>query len=211
MKHRMRGEEQLVTRSMIRRMRIPEIHWSASLGSIDPAFSGAYVEAITRYITRIREMVLKGVGLLLHGPHGSGKTALAALVLLGVRALKGDGLFLEAGEVTQTAFGSMFDDETTMLEQARQVEMLVIDDYGADHWSEFGARTIENLVRHRVANLKPLIVTTNLQMPSFAHRVGKGVMELLKAHTVPMLVEGLQWRKERQTELHSLAGELGLV
>lgn len=211
MKTRIRETAELsVGPAMLRRMGIPEIHFEAALSKIGDE-GRTHRDAIKHYITNMREYVQRGVGLILHGMHGTGKTAIATILLRECRARKGDGLLMDASQVTETAFGELFDHETTLAEQARQVEILAIDDYGAEHWSPFGARQMEQLVRHRCANLKPLVLTTNLSLMEFAAKIGAPVMALLRAHTIPVKVEGIQWRAGRVSALLEEAKKMGLV
>jgi len=101
-------------------------------------------------------------GLVLHGATGRGKTRLAYLL---VRRLVLDGRSVSAFDPLSFAhrvgetFGE-YQGERFIREQQR-VDVLMLDDLGKAKLTERAEAELFGLVEHRIANLKPLIVTTN--------------------------------------------------
>ena len=101
-------------------------------------------------------------GLVLHGATGRGKTRLAYML---VRRLVLDGRSVSAFDPLSFAhrvgetFGE-YQGERFIREQQR-VDVLMLDDLGKAKLTERAEAELFGLVEHRIANLKPLIVTTN--------------------------------------------------
>lgn len=101
-------------------------------------------------------------GLVLYGATGRGKTRLAYML---VRRLVLDGRSVSAFDPLSFAhrvgetFGE-YQGERFIREQQR-VDVLMLDDLGKAKLTERAEAELFGLVEHRIANLKPLIVTTN--------------------------------------------------
>ena len=101
-------------------------------------------------------------GLVLHGATGRGKTRLAYML---VRRLVLDGRSVSAFDSLSFAhrvgetFGE-YQGERFIREQ-QKVDVLMLDDLGKAKLTERAEAELFGLVEHRIANLKPLIVTTN--------------------------------------------------
>jgi len=143
----------------------------------------AVMEVATNYLDRADSFISNGVGLILFGNKGSGKTGLASLILKGVLARGYDGYF--------TTFNALLDiftsgwrdaeDKAWFHRRIKNAGVLVIDDPG----KETRGRTaipealLDEVIRHRVSALRPTIVTTNLDMKGFGEKYGEYVMSLL--------------------------------
>ena len=101
-------------------------------------------------------------GLVLHGATGKGKTRLAYLL---VKRLVLEGRTVSAFDPLSFAhrvgetFGE-YQGERFIRDQQR-VDVLMLDDLGKAKLTERAEAELFGLVEHRIANLKPLIVTTN--------------------------------------------------
>jgi len=82
----------------------------------------------------------------------------------------------------------------TILKFTQNVHLLILDDFGAQHETEWAASKLEQIVDYRYINKKPLIATTNLalnRLPArIADRLGEGVLVQLT---------GESFRKQKKT------------
>lgn len=156
--HRMR-----LTQSHIERMRIPRRFWDATFDQIAEVVR----PKIDVYLRQLDDKLDRGEGLLLWGSNGVGKTSTAILVGLEVRRRGASVLFITAEGIRQAVLErEQFDEDQTIIERARAVDFLILDDLGKEHPGETGftERLFENLFRERSAAQRTTFVTTNLPM-----------------------------------------------
>ena len=191
-----------LTEADMQRMRIPQRHWGASFGEIsdDPK------ETVGKYLDQLDKFLSKGVGLLLWGDNGRGKTAAAAVVAKEARRRGKKVLFVEAADLKRAVIEKVaFDEESTVWERARTVDLLVLDDLGkgAQDSTGFGARILDELVRYRNARLCATLVTTNMsprgeQMES---ELKRSTLHTFKECMVPGKFTGRDRREDAKSEL----------
>lgn len=176
--HRMR-----LTQAHVEGMRIPRRFWDVSFDQINEEIR----PKIDVYLRNLDDKLDRGEGLLLWGNNGVGKTSVAVLIALEVRRRGASVLFTTAEGLRSSVLeGTMFDDEQTVIERARAVDFLVLDDLGKEHPGETGftERLFENLFRERSAARRTTFVTTNLPM-----RPGDGGGKALTNVYIPSMIE----------------------
>jgi len=108
---------------------------------------------------------MQGVGLVLYGGLGAGKTALACTVANVAMAHYRSSMFVYVPrwlEAIKDSFGggpSMTDFNQMML----NCDLLILDDCNVPGASNFDSEKLEIMVRERSAKRRPYIITTNLQ------------------------------------------------
>lgn len=194
-----------LTESNLVRMRIPRLFWEASVDKVTVDDPGKTV--LLKYIENINEVMGNGVGMLLFGPNGSGKTAAAVLVAKEACRWGWTVLFVRAAELlSYEAKKMIFEEETktTLWERAKAVNLLVIDDLGKE--SE-GANSrevldLEEFLRERISQRRVTICTTNLATtpgPESVHEKYKpSLLHLMKEAIVPVRFKGVDHREEKQ-------------
>jgi len=181
----------------LERMNLPEDLWYSKvervLESVRPA--------IARYLWKTPQMVQEGIGLLIFGPKGSGKSAVASLVAKEARSRGYTVLFVKIWELREMLRSRMFfDDTTTILGRAREVDVLVLDDLRESDAAEkfFGLSEIEALVGYRGSKRKITVLTTSLAPGvSTLRRIG----DAGKSCMVPFPLKGPDMHEKRQREL----------
>lgn len=116
-------------------------------------------------------------GLLFSGPVGAGKTFLAsavanALVTGGVRVLfvvVPDLLDEIKGTYNQ---GSRYT-ELELLDAARGVEVLILDDLGAHNYTPWTVNKLYSILNYRLNEQLPTIITTNLSLEELEEYLGE--------------------------------------
>ena len=81
----------------------------------------------------------------------------------------------------------------TILKFTRNVHLLILDDFGAQHETEWAASKLEQIVDYRYINKKPLIATTNLALNRLPARIADRLTEGMLVH-----LAGESFRKQRK-------------
>jgi len=181
---------------------IPEEYWKARFEDND-AKKCAYYREISLYIEAIVRNLHDGVGLLLWGPMGHGKTHLACSVLKKGIAHNAYGLYVEASQVAKAVIEKtpgLFEGQT-LQERLETVDLLVIDDLGSEHTSTFDKRCVENLMRFRVTRKKSTVLTTNLTLEELGTVYGRGLATVLREKVYPVKVVSHDWREDKALAL----------
>ncbi|MFX4260660.1 ATP-binding protein [Pelotomaculum propionicicum] len=119
-------------------------------------------------------------GLLFAGMVGSGKTHLACSI---ANALIKHGrlvLFVEVSDLLDRIRstydpGRSPDDlsEFQLLDTARQVPLLILDDLGAHNYTEWTKNKIYSIINYRLNQRLPVIVTTNIKLDDITEYLGE--------------------------------------
>jgi len=136
-------------------------------------------------------------GLVLHGPHGVGKTHLAVGILKAVIRQKGArAFFFETREllrlVRDTYNRSTEETEMEVLRPVLEADVLVLDDLGAERTSEWVQETLGLVVNTRYNTRRPTIFTSNL-VESPDNTDPRSFIFQLGARTRSRLLEMCDW------------------
>ena len=180
---------------------IPENYWKATLRDFPDGYLG--LRPCLTYCEKLVENLQEGFGLMLMGAMGHGKTHAAVSILKKALAHNAYGLFLEVSRITEarirrTAFDG--DTDQTLMQRAEKVDILVLDDLGCEHSSDFAHQTIEALVRGRIFRNKSILITTNMTK-NLKDLYGPGTISALHEKVYPLKFEGQDWRSKKAEEL----------
>ncbi len=141
--------------------------------SLDGFEGGDKVTAFCREY--VRDLVLGCAGnVLLTGGCGAGKTHLSAAILRQAicEGFKGTALFTTAPELLlgiREAFSVKTEvNEREVIDKYSGVDLLVLDDFGAEKQSAWAVTTLYLIIDRRLRDMKPTIVTTNLSLEDIA-------------------------------------------
>ena len=144
----------------------------------------AVTTAVRRYVTRIEENIDAGRGLWFFGSVGTGKTTLAMLVsrhaLEAGRSVAIYSLPRLLAEIRTT-----FDDPTQrsyvdLLDRLSAVDLLHIDDVGAEKTSEWVLEQLYAIVNSRYEDERSMIITTNLERDELAGQITERTVSRLE-------------------------------
>lgn len=157
-----------------------------------------------RYADNFAEMKERGKGLLLYGDCGVGKTYAAACI---VNALVDSGVpcLMTSFSRVLNALWSV-EDKQAYIDSLNQVDLLVIDDLGAERQSEYVAEQVFNIIDTRSRAKLPMIVTTNLTLREMTTpSANKRIYERILGRCHPVEVTG---ENRRRQELKDDFGEM---
>lgn len=148
-----------------RRSGLPELYWNARLDCVPERVR----PVIARYVAHLGEMMKRPAGLLLTGPSGVGKTSIAAIILKAARAQIPKGYtayFTSCWELREAIKNrSSYDEEQTVLDRVREVDLLILDGLRADDAKDpyhLTPRVMEEIILTRGAQRRPTLLTTSL-------------------------------------------------
>ena len=146
--------------------------------------AGSVVEAVREYVDDLEDRIGKGRGLWIEGSVGTGKTTLAMLVsrraieagftaaiyslprLLARIRRTYDG---DAGQLSYLQF----------FERLTSVDLLQIDDLGAEKRSDWVLEQLYAIVDERYATNRSIVVTTNLDVNQLEEQIGERTVSRL--------------------------------
>ncbi|MGI5902369.1 MAG: ATP-binding protein [Desulfitobacteriia bacterium] len=117
------------------------------------------------------------IGLLFSGPVGCGKTFLAAAIANDLLAKNRRILFLIVPDLldelraTYSAYSETR--EADLLDIARNVPILILDDLGAHNYTEWTRNRIYSILNFRMNEQLPTIITTNLDFSEIEQYLGE--------------------------------------
>jgi DNA replication protein DnaC len=181
-------------------MRIPRRFWETSVDRIPESAH----DRVFGYCKAMGRMLDDGVGYLFWGPNGVGKTSAAVFLAMEARRHGAPVLFVNAESLRSGVLEKQaFRDDVTLIDRARTVDVLVIDDLGKEHPGQTGftERLFENLFRERSAARKTTFVTTNMSIEKLRERYKPSMLEVMKETCYPVQVEGPSQRDDAPGEI----------
>lgn len=193
-----RDQRLSVSHANLIRSLIPDSFWDVSLEAIPDGI--AYKEIIRKYIENLDDHVRDGVGLVLAGPHGSGKTSAAVIIAKEVLARGGSCRFVTEDKLVGAVINKEREDEDWTFERrVRETMMLVLDDLGMVPLSG-GANIVERVMNERLQYARPTIITMNLGPGEFDSRY-PALSERIKGRMLWVACSGINWREELEKTL----------
>ena len=124
-----------------------------------------------------------GQGLVIEGPTGSGKTHLAAAITHELLDKGVEVIFQSVPDLLLRIRGSYNRNaeftEEQIIRRLVDIELLVLDDLGAEKMTDWTETTIYNLIDQRYRHERPVIITTNLNLSEIGDRIGPRTMDRL--------------------------------
>jgi DNA replication protein DnaC len=169
--------------------------------------------AMKNYADNFAEFKKSGIGLLLFGTVGTGKTFYAACIA--------NELIDKGYTVLMTNFARLinqlqgkFEGRQEYIDSLNDYSLLIIDDLGAERSSEYMQETVFNIIDARYRAGLPFIITTNLTLEEIANTEAiayKRIYDRILERCYPVEVEGQSRRKGNfRTNMMDIGKKLGL-
>ncbi len=190
-----------ITENISNRMKIPKKYRHATLENFKPYKEYGHDEILKRIKRYILSNEYKeGKGLIFIGPPGIGKTHLAVSILKEFFLKRNIvGLFRDTRtllfDLKSTFDGSGSSRE--LLQEVLSAPILVLDDLGSERLSDWARDILHYILIHRYNELKPIIITTNLEIDidtqeneSLETRMGKPIVSRISEICEPIYMTG---------------------
>lgn len=136
-------------------------------------------------------------GLLLKGSYGTGKTHLAVSILRETAEAGIPGMFVVVPDLIAKMLAS-FDAKDgkagALVETAKSVPLLVLDDLGAEKPKPWVVELVYVLINHRYEHMLPTIITTNYDGKQLDAVFGRRIVSRLTEMTVPVNIWAEDYR-----------------
>lgn len=170
LKEQKRQEEEAVRQtriSMCRYGAFPEPameHWTFDA---DDKNNSELTDLARRYAENFNKIHSEGMGLLLYGTVGTGKTFISACIANAVIDQEYSVLVTSFPRLCNKLFST--NDKQSYLDSLNGYDLLVIDDLGVERDTEYMGELVQSIVDSRYRARKPIIVTTNLTGDELKH------------------------------------------
>jgi len=133
----------------------------------------AAFEAAKEFVERCAKDI-HGLGLLFIGPVGAGKTFLAAAIANALMERDQQVLFLVVPDLLDQlrATYKTEDNELDLLDSAREIPILILDDLGAHNYTDWTRNRLYSIINYRLNEQLPTIITSNLTLDEMEEYLG---------------------------------------
>lgn len=178
---------------------------------LDQGYNPELMGKARRYAENWEQMYGKGMGLLIWGDVGTGKSFAAGCI---ANALLDRGISVMMTNFSRilNALSSLqWGDRNQYIDNLNQYSLLIIDDLGIERGTEYVLEQVYSIIDSRYRSGKPLIITTNLSLKEMKEpcnvtyaRIYDRVLE----RCVPVHVTGQNIREQKSAENIRTAREM---
>ena len=165
-----------------------------------------------KYSDNFKKAKENGLGLLIHGSPGNGKSYLSFAIAnkllqkqIPVICISINGL-LERIRETYSKWGK--EGEAEILKSLGNADLVVLDDLGTEQSTDWSVTKVYNIIDSRYRNKLPLIVTTNHSLDDLREMYGERTVDRLLEMCTPIQNNGPSIRKEKAKENTKLLKEI---
>jgi DNA replication protein DnaC len=190
--------------------RYREISFEQLEGSSLSAFS-TEVLLVRSFVSRIAQNVDEGNSMWIMGDIGTGKTALAMLVSKAALQAGKTVAIYSLPRLLSLIRESIEHDEGVVgfLERLSAVDLLHIDDVGAENRTDWALEQLYTIVNTRYEERRSIVLTTNLKHDELAEQVGERIVsrlvEMCGDTVVPLYGEDRRRQRPEEASARALA------
>lgn len=190
----------------LERMRLPKRCWDTTVSKFQA--SDASMKQLKRYAATMRQQRRNGVGFMLLGNNGVGKTCIAAHYAKVFRSHGQSVMFVRAGELIESSQRKVLvmAGDYDMWEFAKLCDVLVIDDLGKEHRPSSGysaglaERKLEDLLRARYDRRGVTLITTNMTSKALVETYKQSTMSIMQSMMIKLKIQGEDLRSSSMKE-----------
>ena len=152
--------------------------------------------SLKQYAEQFKQFRADGMGLLLHGPVGTGKTFFAACVANAVVSMGYKARMTNFEQIEKTLWDT--EQKAQYMQDLMRYDLLVLDDLGTERKSEYMQEIVYNVIDGRYRAGLPVIITTNLTQDEITKTDDIGysrIYDRILERCLPVKVEGKSRRR----------------
>ena len=160
--------------------------------------SNPYMKYAKQYVEHWGEVKKRGMGMLLWGDVGTGKSYMAACIANALLEREKKVLMTNFTAISNGVFAAM--DKNDYIESVCAYDLLILDDLGSERNSGFVVENVFSVLDRRVCSGKPMIITTNLTIKEMRETQNldyKRIYDRVLGSCQPVCIKGESHRRER--------------
>jgi len=157
------------------------------------------ITTINTYLNK--ELYRKGYGIYFYGSAGSGKTHLSFAILNEINQktdLYSFAIYVPEFIQKIRDYYSQGETEFNPVYEIAKIPVLLVDDLGAERYTEWVQEQIVQLLDFRYRNKLSTIITSNLKLTDLKEKVGERIYSRVVGLSKPVLVLNDDYRKREQ-------------
>ena len=163
------------------------------------------------YAEKWEDFSREGIGLLLFGNVGTGKSYAAGCIANALIDRMVPVLYISISDVVNRMQGNFGVDRDSYLKQLMRPDLLILDDLGAERNTSYGKERVFDVVNRRLLSHKPMIITTNIALSAMQKATDlddRRIYDRILEVCVPILFDGKNFRKGNAAENLKKAAQL---
>ena len=152
------------------------------------------------YLENHANFVSRGIGLLLHGDVGTGKTMAATLLLKDLVKRRYNCFATTFSSMVEMFTAGWYSPEERSYFESKIVrsDVLLLDDLGKEQRTKtkLSESTFDHVLRQRVQSGRPTLLTTNMTKGELSEGYGKAILSLLREVSIAYEVQGSDYRPQ---------------
>ena len=160
--------------------------------------STPHMKYAKQYVEHWDEVKKKGMGLLLWGDVGTGKSYMAACIANALLKQEKKVLMTNFTTISNGVFAAI--DKNDYIEAVCGYDLLILDDLGSERNSGFVVENVFSVLDRRVCSGKPMIITTNLTVKEMRETQNldyKRIYDRVLGSCQPVCIKGESHRREK--------------